>query len=133
MQLARGDQRRHAAVHVVGDPRKRILRRRVFANRRMRMRIDQTGNRRDSVRIDDAIGLATDAVADFLDYAVFDQERVGGSQWRLEITGNERTDIFDQDRRHARTISKRLENQKWRRQRAPSGCLDIHPDTPVER
>ena len=37
MQFTRRNQRRHAAMHVVGNPTERVLRRRVFADGRMRM------------------------------------------------------------------------------------------------
>ncbi len=55
MKLAGGDQRRHAAVHVVGDPAERVLRRRVLADGGMGVRIDQAGNRRNAVGVDGLI------------------------------------------------------------------------------
>src|ERR1044072_7715859 len=112
MQLPGGDQGSHAAVHIVGDPRQGILRRRVLAYGWMRMRIDQTGNRRDPVRINGLIRRFAQAVADRFNDTVFNKNGIRFSERILQLSGDQSTDIFDQHRRHARTIPKVLQTAK---------------------
>src|SRR5262245_14954914 len=108
MQLAGGDQRRYAAMHIVRDPRKRVLRRRVFADGWMRMGIDQSWNRRDAIGVNDTIGFSVETVADFFDDCALNKNRVGGAQRTFQLPRNQSADFFDQDRRHGRTIAKGL-------------------------
>lgn len=108
MQLAGGDQRGHTAVHIVRDPRKRVLCRRVFADRWMRVGIDQSWNRRDTVGVNGVVSGLGQTIADGLNNTVFDEDRIRLSQRTFQLPRNQNADIFDQDRRHARTIAKGL-------------------------
>ena len=94
MQFAGGDQRGHAAMHVVGDPRQRILRRRVLADRRMRMRIDQTGNRGDAVGVDGLIGGLIQTVADRLNNTVFNEDRIRLPERTFQFTRDQACRCF---------------------------------------
>ena len=106
MQLAGGDQRGHAAVHIVGDPRERVLCRRIFADGWMRMGIDQSRNRRDAVGVKGVVSGLGQTIADGLNNTVFDEDRIRLSERALQLSRNKSADVFDQDRRHARTIAK---------------------------
>ena len=112
MKFAGGDQRCHAAVHVVGDPAERILRRRVFADGGMGVRVDQAGNRRNAVSVDDLIGGLTQTIANGLDHAVLDENRVRLAQRALQLSRDQRADVFDEEGRHAATIAKGLLEKK---------------------
>src|SRR5712691_11644627 len=115
MQLAGRDQRRNAAVHIVSDPGKRVLRRRILTDGGMRMGVNQTGNRGNSVGVNNAIGLAANGIADVFDQTIVDKDGIRRPQWILEIPGHQPADVFDQNRRHARTISKDWYNEKSRK------------------
>ncbi len=70
------------------------------------MRIDQPRNRGNPVGIDGLIRFVLQANADGANQAVFNINRVRLAQRIFQLTGNQCADIFDQDRRHARTIAK---------------------------
>ncbi len=60
------------------------------------MRVDQSGNRRDPVGVDDLIRLLIQIVADRLNDAVFDEDRIRLPERTLQFANDERADVFDQ-------------------------------------
>ena len=106
MQLAGGNQRRHATMHVIGNPAQRVLRRRIFADGRMRVRIDQAGDRGDAVGIDGLIGRLMQIIADRLNDPVSDENGIGLPERVFQFPSDQCADVFNQDGRHERTIAK---------------------------
>ena len=70
------------------------------------MGIDQSRNRRDAVGVNGVVSGLGQAIADGLNNAVFDEDRIRLSQRAFQFARNQSTDVFDQDRRHGRTIAK---------------------------
>ncbi len=70
------------------------------------MRIDQAGDCRDTVGVDGLVGGFTQAVADGLDNAIFDKQRIRPTQRILQFPRDQRTDVSDQNGQHRRDYSK---------------------------
>ena len=71
------------------------------------MRIDQSRNGGNPVGIDGLIRFVLQANADGANQAVFNINGIRLAQRIFQFAGNQCADIFDHDRRHARTIAKR--------------------------
>ena len=96
MQLAGGDQGGDAAVHIVGNPRERVLSRRIFADGWMRVGIDQPRNRRDAVGVDGVISGLGQTLADGSNNTVVDEDGIRLAQRVLELASHQGADILDE-------------------------------------
>src|SRR4030095_6326933 len=112
MQLAGGNKRRYAAMHVVGDPTERVLSRRVFTDGRMRVRVDQPRDCGNAVGIDGLIRSLIQTVANGLDETVLHENRVRLFERVFSFYRHQRADVLDQQRRHGRTIPNGPKNKK---------------------
>src|SRR2546430_14594880 len=92
VQLTSRDQRGDPTVHVVGDPRLRVLGRRELADRRMGVRVDEARHRGDPAGVDDDVGGAADPGAVLADQPVLYIDGVGGPPGPYVIPRYERAE-----------------------------------------
>src|SRR5258706_4667714 len=78
----------------------------------MGVRVDQSWNCRDTVGIDGLIRRLTNIVTDGLNDTISNEYGVGLPERTFQLASNQRADIFDQNRRHKRTISEACWQQK---------------------
>ena len=84
----------------------------------MGVRVDQSRYRRDAVGIDGLIRRLTNIVTDCLNDTISNEYGVRLPERTFQLASNQRADIFDQNRRHERTISEACWQQKriwWQR------------------
>ena len=78
------------------------------------MRVNQSRNRRDAVGVNGMVSGLGQTFADGLNHTVFDEDRIRLPQRTFQLPRNQGADVFDQDRRHARTIAQGLCEEKAR-------------------
>ena len=93
VHLAGRDHRRDAAVERRLDEVDSPLARREVAEDRVGVRVDEAGDRRRALGIDDHVDASSSRPSpDRLDPAVLDEDRVGVDERRVDVAGDDRPD-----------------------------------------